>query len=69
MTAPAEGQIAVGPAGSTRRACEPSVMDVESRFLQALSQVQRWQRQDGELVLSGSGDSLRFIATPVGDQP
>lgn len=35
-------QISFGPAGSTRMMCAPALMEQEQRFLEALSQVQRW---------------------------
>lgn len=35
-------QLSFSQAGSTRKACAPSLMEQEQRFLQALNQVQRW---------------------------
>ena len=34
--------LSINPPGSTRKACAPSLMEQEQRFLQALTEVQRW---------------------------
>ena len=53
---PAPSRISVGPARSTLRACAPSIMDQERRFLELL---EAWESvrvtQEGELVLETSG--------------
>ena len=37
-----EQQISFGPAGATRMACAPALMEQEQRFLEALGKVERW---------------------------
>ncbi|MFM8884790.1 MAG: META domain-containing protein, partial [Chthoniobacterales bacterium] len=46
--------IKVGPLRSTRRACEPEIMQQEHKFLALLGSVTTWQiDSDGVLVLIG----------------
>ena len=55
-------RLALGPLVTTRRACEPAVMDQETRYLAALAGARRLVR-DGPwlLIHGGSGDPpLRF---------
>jgi len=48
--------VAIKPAGSTRMACPPDVMDQEGRFLSALEAVKTARREgDRLLLLDGSG--------------
>jgi hypothetical protein len=56
VTARAPGGIAVGPAGSTRMACPPDVMAVETRFLGILARVDRFSFLAGQLALSYDQD-------------
>jgi len=46
-----EGTIRLKPAGTTRMACAPAVMDQESRFLAALGAASAFRREAGKLVL------------------
>ena len=48
---PGEGTIRLKPAGTTRMACAPTVMDQESRFLAALGAASAFRREAGKLVL------------------
>lgn len=61
-----EGKLRFGPLTVTERAClEPSRMELEAAYLQALSQVESYGLVDGEqrLILSSSDGSqlLKFI--------
>jgi len=41
-------RVSFGPVGSTRKLCAPALMEQERRFLEALSQVQRWNVSEVE---------------------
>ena len=60
--------IKVGPLRSTRRACEPEIMQQEHKFLALLGSVTTWQiDSDGTLVLVGEEGEIRAkkrIETP-----
>jgi heat shock protein HslJ len=61
----APGTVAVGPVASTKMACPPPAMDVESRFFAILAQVTRYRLAGPRLVLSGPSGELAFErATP-----
>ena len=45
-------QIEIGPIGATRMACAAAVMEQEFRFLQALSDAKRFQRDRIDLLLT-----------------
>ena len=45
-------QLAVGPIGSTRRACPPPVMEREQAFLSRLQGIERFSFASGKLVLA-----------------
>ena len=48
--------VTIKPAGSTRMACPPDVMDQEGKFLSALEAVKTARRESGKLLLlDGSG--------------
>jgi heat shock protein HslJ len=49
--------------GATRMACQPDAMEQESRYLAALLQAQRMERQGDTLTLNlaGGGPPLRFV--------
>ena len=50
----------VGPLRSTRRACEPEIMQQEQKFLALLATVTAWKiGAEGELVMSGEGGEIR----------
>ncbi len=52
--------IKVGPLRSTRRACEPEIMEQEQKFLGLLGAVTAWEiGADGTLVLRGEGGEIR----------
>ena len=52
--------IKVGPLRSTRRACEPEIMQQEQKFLVLLGAVTSWESDaDGTLVLRGEGGEIR----------
>ena len=54
------GTIAVGPVASTKMACPPPAMDVESRFFTVLAQVTQYRLAGPRLVLSGPSGELAF---------
>jgi heat shock protein HslJ len=58
------GAIAVGPLAGTRMACPGPAMELESRFLAAMSRMTRYSFVDGRLVLStiegGAPQELMF---------
>jgi heat shock protein HslJ len=56
VTGKAPGAIAVGPAGTTRMACQPEFMAVEKRFLAILPRIDRFSFLAGQLVLSFDQD-------------
>ena len=52
--------IKVGPLRSTRRACEPEIMQQEHKFLALLGSVSTWKIDpDGALVLTGDDGEIR----------
>ncbi|MGL4241117.1 MAG: META domain-containing protein [Beijerinckiaceae bacterium] len=55
------GRIAFGAVGSTRRACPPPQMALETRFLQILRSVDRWDMRNGRLTLMAP-DGRRIVA-------
>lgn len=45
-------KLSFGPIGSTRKACAPSLMEQEQRFLETLSRTERWDiSEQGQLQL------------------
>ena len=56
----APGTVAVGPVASTKMACPPPAMDVESRFFSVLAQVTQYRLAGPRLVLSGPSGELAF---------
>jgi heat shock protein HslJ len=63
------GELAIGPIGATRMACEESVMDQETRYLAALEHAAKFGFVAGRLALtSRQGDRLEtliFRARPL----
>ncbi len=60
-TTPREGEIEFGPIASTRMACDPAVMDVETAYLAQLADVVQYEIDGDQLVLSGdAGIELRY---------
>ena len=52
-------KIKVGPLRSTRRACEPDIMQQEHKFLSVLGAIDAWSIESKELVLTGSEGQIR----------
>jgi heat shock protein HslJ len=52
-------KIEVGPLRSTRRACEPDIMQQEHKFLALLGAIAAWSIEGDELVLTGSEGQIR----------
>lgn len=63
--------LEISELASTEMACpEPGVHDSEGAYLDALRTVERYERTDEQLILSGPDVELHFEpATPVGDAP
>ena len=58
------GGIKLDQLATTRRAGEPAMMDLESKFLRAMAGATRWRVKGSELVLSNeSGERLAFRRT------
>ncbi len=60
------GTIRLKPAGATRMACSPPVMEQESRFLAALGAATGFRREAGKLLLLDEGGRVRVRLAPVG---
>jgi heat shock protein HslJ len=55
-------ELTFDDAGSTMMACEPpEVMDAEAAYLQALTQVELFTIEDGQLNLTGEAVDLLFV--------
>ncbi len=62
-----DGRLRVGPLATTRMACPPPQMTVESAFLAALDGAQALRRDNGALVIeppSGGGETRLLPFTP-----
>jgi heat shock protein HslJ len=60
----------VGPIGATRMMCpDPDQMAQEARYCQALEAAERFERQNGELIISYTGGTLRFVAADERAEP
>lgn len=57
-------KIAVGPLRSTRRACEPEIMQQEHRFLALLGAATTWAMDGEELVLTAPDGEIRARRAP-----
>lgn len=58
--------IAIGPTMTTKMACPPAIMEQEQRFFRALDKIERWERENGLLLLKdGAGETLLRFA-PAG---
>ena len=58
------GGIKLDQLATTRRAGEPAMMELESKFLRAMAGATRWRVKGSELVLSNeSGEQLAFRRT------
>jgi heat shock protein HslJ/uncharacterized membrane protein len=61
-----EDTLRLKPAGSTRMACEPAVMEQETRFLAALETVTAFRREGTALLLLDAGGRVRARLVPAG---
>jgi putative lipoprotein len=52
-------KIEVGPLRSTRRACQPEIMQQEHKFLALLAAATEWSIEGNQLVLTGSEGQIR----------
>ena len=52
-------KIEVGPLRSTRRACEPDIMQQEHKFLALLGAVSGWSMDGDEIVLTAPDGEIR----------
>ena len=60
-----EGEkIKVGPLRSTRRACEPDIMQQEHKFLALLGSITAWSIKGDQLVLTGSEGEICAAVIP-----
>jgi heat shock protein HslJ len=64
----APGQVVVGPLAGTRMACPAAEMELETRFLDALGTVTRYDFLAGRLLLSGQdGETQRTLLLTPGE--
>ncbi len=61
-----DGTIRLKPAGTTRMACPPPIMEQESRFLTALGAATAFRRERGKLLLLDEGGRVRVRLAPRG---
>jgi heat shock protein HslJ len=54
-------KIEVGPLRSTRRACEPDIMQQEHRFLALLGAATTWAMDGDEIILTAREGEIRAI--------
>jgi heat shock protein HslJ len=57
-----DGALSIGPAGATRMACEPAIMNQESTLLTALENTERYVIEGDRLTLFQPSGSLIFVA-------
>jgi heat shock protein HslJ len=57
-------KIEVGPLRSTRRACEPDIMQQEHKFLALLGAAATWAMDGDELVLTAPEGEIRARRAP-----
>jgi heat shock protein HslJ len=55
--------IKIGPLRSTRRACEPDIMQQEQKFLALLSAATTWSIEGDDLVLTAPDGEIRASRT------
>ena len=60
-----DGTLRLKPAGTTRMACPPAVMEQETRFLKALGVVTSFRREAGKLLLLDGGGAVRVRLAPL----
>ncbi|MCE9627392.1 MAG: META domain-containing protein [Candidatus Eisenbacteria bacterium] len=64
------GALTFGPLASTRRACPPAQMEVETRFLKALANVQSFGFSAGRLTLAVQGtDGMAWMSFSPASEP
>ena len=61
-----DGTIRLKPAGMTRMACAPDVMEQEGRFLEALGGAKVFHREGDTLLLVDEGGRVRVRLSPAG---
>ncbi|WP_057831703.1 META domain-containing protein [Colwellia sp. TT2012] len=59
----------IGPIATTRKMCAPGLMAQESRLLQALAKVKRFQLHNGELSMYDQQGSLQIKAKRAKPEP
>ena len=59
-----DGKISFGPLASTAMAGEPAAMEQEGEFFAALEKAERWELNDGKLVLTDSGNNTLLLLAP-----
>jgi heat shock protein HslJ len=57
--------VTIRPAGLTRMACPPAIMDQEQKFLAALEAVKKGRREDGALLLMDGDGRVRVRLTAI----
>ena len=60
-----EGTLRLKPAGATRMACPPEVMEQETRFLETLGTVTRFRFDGGKLLLLDESGRARMRLAPL----
>src|SRR5262245_31063314 len=60
-----EGTLTLKPAGATRMACEPAVMDQETRFLKTLETVAAFRHDGSALLLVDATGNVRMRLVPA----
>jgi heat shock protein HslJ/uncharacterized membrane protein len=60
-----DGTIRLKPAGTTRMACAPDVMEQEGRFLEALGGAKVFRREGDTLLLVDAGGRVRVRLAPA----
>ena len=61
--------IAIGRIESGHRGCDPATQDAENRVIEVLQAVSSYTITVDEMIMSGSGGTLRFRAVPEGPKP
>ncbi|ALO35006.1 hypothetical protein CMT41_09990 [Colwellia sp. MT41] len=59
----------IGPIATTRKMCAPALMAQESRLLQALAKVKRFQLHNGELLMYDQQGGLQIKAKRAKPEP
>jgi heat shock protein HslJ len=56
--------LRIGPLASTRRACEPAILDQETRFLAALGRVTTFDTSGPTVMLRDAGGAMQVVLAP-----